>query len=151
MKYGVVIAALLALTPLAHAQVEVKAAWARPAVAGQSATGAFMTITATKDARLVGAASPAAGLVEIHEMKMDGTVMKMRAITALDLPAGRAVELKPGGYHVMLMELKQPLKAGDKIRLELRVELSDRSMVTLPVDFEVAMRGPQAGSGAHKH
>jgi hypothetical protein len=63
-----------------------------------------------------------AGIVEIHEMSMDGTTMRMRAIPALDLPAGKAVDLKPGGYHVMLMDLKQPLKAGETVPLTLVVE-----------------------------
>jgi hypothetical protein len=149
MKYAWFGAALLLVVQIAHAQVEVKGAWARPAVAGQSATGAFMTLTAKDGARLLGAASPVAGLVEIHEMAMDGNVMKMRAVPAVELPAGRAVELKPGGYHVMLMDLKQALKAGEKIRLDLRLELADRRLVTLPVDVEVSMRGP-ASEAAHK-
>jgi len=151
MKYAWFGAVLLVAANVAHAQVEIKAAWARPAVSGQSATGAFMTLTAQDGARLVGAASPVAGLVEIHEMTMEGSVMKMRAVAGLDLPAGRAVELKPGGYHVMLMDLKQPLKAGEKFRLELRLELAGRRMVTVPVDIEVLTRVPATDSAAHKH
>ncbi len=134
------LAALIAAPALA--QVSVNGAWVRPTVPGQMGTGAFMTLTAKDGARLVGAASPVAGVVEIHEMKMEGTVMKMRAVDALDLPAGKAVELKPGGYHVMLLDLKQPLKAGGKIPLSLRIETSDRKLVTLPVEVEVAQRAP---------
>lgn len=126
----------------ALAQVSVTGAWARPTVPGQMGTGAFMTLTAKDGARVVGAESPVAGVVEIHEMKMEGNVMKMRAIDALELPAGKAIELKPGGYHVMLLDLKQALKAGEKIPLSLRIETHDRKLVTLPVEVEVAQRAP---------
>src|SRR5260221_175469 len=92
---------------LAHAHadaahVKADAAWARASVPGQQATGAFMRLTAEEPLRLVGVESPAAGLAEVHEMKMEGDVMRMRAIDGLDLPKGVAVDLKPGGYHVML-------------------------------------------------
>lgn len=96
---------------IAQAQsLDVKNAWARATVQGQKATGAFMTITSRDAGKLVSVSSPVAGVAEVHEMKMDGDVMKMRAVEGgLDLPAGQAVELKPGGYHVMLMDLKLPL------------------------------------------
>lgn len=139
---------------LASAQVEVKEAWARPAVQGQSGTGAFMTITAPQGAKLVGASSPVAGVTEIHEMAMEGNVMKMRAIPFLDLPAGRAVELKPGGYHVMLMDLKQPLKIGEKVKIDFRLELADGKKVTQPIEVEVrshAPTGTRASEGASQH
>jgi len=135
----------------AQAQVEVKDAWVRATVGGQTATGAFMTLTAKDGARLVGATSTAAGVVEVHEMKMEGNVMRMRAMPALDLPAGRAVELKPGGYHVMLMDLKGPLVAGQKITLDLRLELADKRLVTQPVVAEVATARPGAAATAPKH
>jgi copper(I)-binding protein len=106
----------------AQAQTAVKDPWVRATVAGQKATGLFAQITSAAGGRLVAASSPAAGIVEVHEMAMDGNVMKMRAVPALDLPAGKAVELRPGGYHVMLMELKQPLKAGDTVGVTLVVE-----------------------------
>ena len=88
-------------------------AWVRGTVAGQTTSGAFMELKSAGGAVLVGAESPAAGAVEIHEMNMDGNVMRMRAVPRIDLPAGKSVELKPGGYHVMLMQLKQPLKVGE--------------------------------------
>ena len=102
--------AALACSAAFAQNVEVKDAWVRAAVPGQQATGAFMTLTAKDGTRLVGGASPVAGVTEVHEMKMEGDIMKMRAVQGgLDLPAGKAVELKPGGYHVMLMDLKAPL------------------------------------------
>lgn len=127
--------------------VETKDAWARATVQGQGGTGAFMTLTAREDLRLVGAASAVAEVVELHEMTMAGNVMKMRAITALELPAGRAVRLSPGGHHVMLMDLKRPLAAGEKITIELRFETRDKRLVTQPVEVEVRSRAPDA----HKH
>lgn len=112
---------LLAALP-ALAQVTVGEPWVRATVAQQQATGAFMTLTSTKGARLVAASSPAAGVVEVHEMKMIDDVMRMREIPGLDLPAGQAVTLKPGGYHLMLFQLKQPLNDGDTIPLTLEIE-----------------------------
>lgn len=111
------VAAAFSLAQTANFQVE--GAWARATVQGQKATGAFMKITAKEGTRLVGAQSPAAGVTEVHEMKMEGDVMKMRAVPGLDLPAGKTVELKPGGYHVMLMDLKAPLVKDSKVPLTL--------------------------------
>ena len=100
--------------------VDIKDAWARTSVQGQKATGAFMKITAKDGAKLVSASSPAAGVTEVHEMKMDGDIMKMRAVQGgLDLPAGKTVDLKPGGYHVMLMDLKAALPKYSTVQLTL--------------------------------
>ncbi len=156
MSRLLVAAALLLTAAAASAQVQVKDAWARATVQGQTATGAFMQLTAPDGAKLVGVSSPVAGHAEVHEMVMDGSVMKMRPIAALDLPAGRAVELKPGGYHLMLMDLKRPLAAGEKISVELRFETRDRKLVTQPLEISVAARAPGAPSDAagatpHKH
>lgn len=101
------------------ANVEVSNAWVRSTVPGQMGTGAFMKITAKAGTQLVGVSSPVAGVGEVHEMKMVGDIMTMRAMPALDLPAGKTVELKPGGYHVMLMDLKQPLLKDSKVPLIL--------------------------------
>ena len=110
---------VLASAQTTNANVEVKDAWVRSTVVGQMGTGAFMKITAKVGTQLVGVSSPVAGVGEVHEMKMEGDVMKMRALPRLDLPAGKAVELKPGGYHVMLMDLKQPLMKDTKVPLTL--------------------------------
>ncbi|MBC7621372.1 MAG: copper chaperone PCu(A)C [Candidatus Saccharibacteria bacterium] len=103
--------ALTAMSGLLWAQtVDVQGAWARATMPGQKATGAYMKLTAATGAKLVSASSPAAGVVEVHEMKMEGDVMQMRALQGgLDLPMARAIELKPGGVHIMLMDLKRPL------------------------------------------
>lgn len=113
----------LALVPLvASAQVAVSDAWVRGTVEGQRATGAFMKLTPATDQKLVAAASPVARIVEIHEMAMEGGMMKMRAVPKLDLPAGKATELKPGGYHVMLMALGKPLAEGETVPITLTFE-----------------------------
>ncbi len=111
--------------------------WVRATVTGQKATGAFMELKSAEDAALVSASSPVAGVVEIHEMVMDGNVMRMRAMPRLELPAGAPVLLRPGGYHVMLMELKRPLKKGDTVPLSLKVEGRDRSTRNVDVTAEV--------------
>ncbi len=141
----------------AFAQVDVKGAWVRGTVQGQKASGAYLEITSKDAAALVGAASPLAGTVEIHEMRMEGDVMRMRAVQRIALPAGRKVELKPGGYHVMLVDLKQPLAKGDKVPLTLRVEGADKKVTSIEVQAEVrdltaaAKQGGAAKHGEHKH
>ncbi|MYM87837.1 copper chaperone PCu(A)C [Rugamonas sp. FT82W] len=127
---------LLAALP-AFAQVTVSEAWVRGTVAAQKATGAFMTLTSAQDSRLVGASSPAAGVVEVHEMKMAGDVMRMRQIDGLALPAGQPVQLSPGGYHLMMMQLKQPLANGEKIPLTLEFEDAHKVRSKVVVDAVV--------------
>ena len=121
--------------------VKVEGAWVRGTVATQKASGAFMRLTADKDARLVAASSPVAGVVEIHEMAMENDIMKMRQIPGLDLAAGRVLELKPGGYHVMLMDLKGPLKGGDMVPLTLVFEDAAKKRFTQEVKAPVTALG----------
>lgn len=131
--------ASVCLTPALAQTVDVQDAWARATVPGQSASGVFMKLTASADTRLVAIASPAAAVAQLHTMTLEGGVMRMRALEAgLVLPAGKAVELKPGAYHVMLMDLKAPLlkdtvipltltfrdAAGKETRSELKVPVS---------------------------
>lgn len=106
----------------AHAQPTVTDPWVRATVPQQQATGAFMRLRSTEDARLVEVRSPVAGIVELHEMKMEGSVMKMRAVPVIELPAGRDVDFRPGGYHVMLMDLKRQLQVGEQVPLALVIE-----------------------------
>jgi copper(I)-binding protein len=124
---------LLAAAP-AWSQVTVDQPWVRATVAAQKVTGAFMTLTAAKDSRLVGVSTPAAGVVEVHEMKMVDDLMRMRQVTALDLPAGKPVALVPGGYHLMLFQLKQQLKDGDKVPLTLEIEDANKVRSTIKVE-----------------
>ena len=142
----------LLLAAGAHAQVTVKDAWVRGTVAQQSATGMFAQITSAKGGKLVAASSPVAGVVEIHEMKMEGSTMKMRAITGLELPAGKAVELKPGGHHVMLLDLKQPLKTGETVPVSLVIETAGGQRETVQVQAVVrALAGTAAAKDGHGH
>lgn len=146
-------AAALLLSGLAHAQVSVQDAWVRATVPQQKATGAFMRLTAAQDMRLVGASSPVAGVTEVHEMKLVDNVMKMRAVPALDLPAGQAVELKPGGYHIMLLDLKQPVAQGGTVPLTLVFEGKDGQRqsqeLQAPVRALGAAAAPAGGHGKH--
>lgn len=152
IRMTVLVASLLAAS--AQAQVTVKDAWVRATVPQQKATGAFMQLQAGKDSKLVSASSPVTPVVEVHEMVMQDNVMKMRQVLGIDLPAGKTVELKPGGYHVMLMDLKQPVKEGDVVPITLVVESKDgkRESVEVKASVRALAAGNQpASSGAHKH
>jgi hypothetical protein len=137
LKTLLVLSGLALAAQSALAQTTVKDAWVRGTVAQQKSTGAFMQVTSAQGGKLVSAQSPVAGVVEIHEMAMEGNVMKMRAVPGLDLPAGKPVELKPGSYHVMLMELKQQLKEGDTVPVTLVVEGKDGKRENIEVKAPV--------------
>jgi len=155
-KVGLVVALSLA-TGLVAAQttaVKVEGAWARATVQGQKGTGAFMNLTAKEATRLVGVSSPAAGVAEVHEMKLENDIMKMRAVPILDLPAGQTVQLKPGGYHIMLMDLKTPLAKGGTMPMTLRFKDAKgvESKLDLVLPVGLAAPGAVAGKAAeHKH
>ena len=126
-RYG--LAALLAVgaSSAAHAQLRVDSAWVRATVPNQSATGAFMRLTAQKDVVLTGASSPVADIVEVHEMLMDQGIMRMRASEPVPLKAGQTIELKSGGLHIMMMGLKKQIKAGARVPLTLSLKAADGS------------------------
>ncbi|SFU93713.1 hypothetical protein SAMN04489707_104021 [Paenacidovorax caeni] len=154
-----IITGLLAITVTAWAQTTVKVedAWVRGTVATQKATGAFMRLTPSANARLVEAKSPVAGVVEIHEMTLEKDIMKMRQIPGLDLAADRTMELKPGGYHVMLMDLKQPLKGGEQVPITLVFEDDAKKRFTQDIKASVTVLGggnspmPMKPGMDHKH
>ncbi len=147
-----VLATIFAVNTLpALADVSVADPWVRATVAQQRATGAFMQLTSDSDARLVSASSPAAEVVEIHEMTMHNNVMKMSPVRGLDLPAGKAVELKPGGYHVMLMGLKAQVKEGEAVPLTLVIEGKDGREQRVEVTATVRALTAAAGSMPMKH
>jgi periplasmic copper chaperone A len=136
------------------AHVAVEGAWVRATVAGQQGTGGFMKLTAREDLRLVRVSSPAAAVGEVHEMKMGANnVMEMRQIDGLDLPKGKAVELKPGSYHVMLMSLKQTLATGSKVPLTLyfKDKKGQESKLDLTVDVALQPISGKASEAVHKH
>ena len=143
---AVVLLAALAV----HAQpapVAVQGAWARTVLPGQAASAAYMTFSAREPLTLLGAQSTAAGIIEIHQMKMEGDVMKMRAVDTLDLPVGQPVELKPGGYHFMLMDLKAPFRAGSQVPMTLQF----RDARGKPRELKVSLPVVTAAPAPHKH
>jgi copper(I)-binding protein/uncharacterized protein YcnI len=131
----------------AAGDIQIKDAHARAMLPGQPTGAGYMTIVnGGKEAdKRVSIASPAAGKVELHEMKMDGNLMKMRAVKGgLDIPAGGSVELEPGSYHLMFMDVKKPFAKGDSVPVTLEFEKAGKVDVTLPV-------GPASGGMGHMH
>ena len=129
------------------AQVKVEGAWARPTVAGQQGGGGFLAITSPVADRLLGGSTPVAQRVELHTMSMQGDVMQMRQLDAIDLPAGKKVEFKPGGVHVMFIGIKRPLALGSKVPVRLKFEKAG----DVSVDFEVTSRPAMPAMPMHKH
>ncbi len=125
----------------ALAGVTAKDAWVRGTVPAQDATGAFVTLHSTETAKVVAVRSPVARSVEIHSSVMNGGVMSMHAIENLALPAGKSVELRPGGHHIMLMGLARPLVAGTRIPLALVIEDAAGKRTTVEFDAQVRALG----------
>jgi len=143
---------LLAVAAVASAQtaappVTVQGAWARPIVPGQQSSGAYMTLNAREPLTLLGAQTPAAGIVEIHEMKMEGDIMKMRAADKVPLAPGKPLQLSPGGFHFMLMDLKDPFKAGTQIPFTLQFRDSHGKLRTVDVRVPVQATAPRQSHG----
>jgi copper(I)-binding protein len=122
--------------PVVAGDLEISAAWARAMLPGQPAGGGYLTVTnkgAAAD-RLTGASSPAAGKVEIHEMKIENDVMVMRPVDGgLEIAPGATVELKPGGFHLMFMSVTEPFAEGGTVPLTLEFEKAGKVEVALPV------------------
>ena len=126
-----------------QAQVVVTGAWVRATVVSQKATGAFMKLVSDNDVTLVSARSDIAGTVEVHEMKMENDVMRMRAVDGLKLPANQLVELKSGGYHLMMMDLKKQLKVGTEAQITLVFKNAKGDSETTFVHAPVALTQPK--------
>lgn len=146
-------AALLLAAITAQAQVTVKDAWVRATIAQQKATGAFMQLEAAKDSKLIGVSTPLTPVAEVHEMALQDNVMRMRQVPSIALRAGQTVALKPGGFHVMLMDLKQQVKEGDTVPLTLHIESADGKRETVEVQAPVralnSSAKPAAGHAGH--
>ena len=145
--------AVLLFVPAVEAatqSVQVANAWVRAPAPGQKTISAYVELTSERNAALVAAGSPAAARVEMHSMSMEGGVMRMRAVPRIDLPAGRAIKLAPGGLHLMLIDVKRPLKAGDKVALVLSVQeagaAAGMSLTTLELEAEVRAAAAQPHS-----
>lgn len=140
------LAATLLVVSAALAQAaapKVEGAWIRSSVPGQQGTGAFMQLTSAQPLELVRITTPAAGIAEVHEMKLEGDIMRMRPLRKLELPAGRTVELKPGGHHLMLQELKQPLRAGTTVPMTLVFRDAKGAEITLNLQVPVSTTAPR--------
>ncbi|QNP49759.1 copper chaperone PCu(A)C [Diaphorobacter aerolatus] len=153
---AVALSALTFVSTLSHAEVKVQDAWVRATVAQQKSTGAFMRITSTEPTTLVGVRTSAAPVSEVHEMKMEDNVMKMRKVDpGIAIKAGEALELKPGGYHVMLMDLSKAMAAGSQVPLTLVFKDAAGKESTVDVNAEVRALNANAPAamdhGKHKH
>jgi len=136
------------------AQVTVTEPWIRATVAGQKVAGGYLQIRSSRDTALVEARTGASATTEVHEMSMVDNVMKMRAVPRIDIPAGRTVELKPGGYHLMLIDIREPMTVGRKVPITLVFEDRDGKRESVEVTAEVRTLGGAAGAAKkdeHKH
>ncbi len=156
VAFGLTLAAVASLGPLSAQEykagsLKIEKPWTRATPTGARVAGGYMRITNTgkETDRLVGGSSPVAGRLEVHEMRMEGEVMRMRELPkGLSIEPGKTVELKPGSYHVMFIEMKAPLKQGDKVKGTLKFEKAG----TIEVEYTVegmAQRAPGQGSGMH--
>ncbi|MDO8420519.1 MAG: copper chaperone PCu(A)C [Rubrivivax sp.] len=136
-----------ALPASAQTAPKVEGAWARPTVAGQAGGGGFLKITSPTADRLIAASAPVSKTVELHTMQMEGDVMRMREVPAIEIPAGRTVELKPGGLHVMFIGLTQTLNVGATFPLTLRFEKAGE----VKVDVKVMTSATMPATTDHKH
>jgi copper(I)-binding protein len=145
MRFGLMVLAMAALP--AWAQVSAERPWTRATPPGAKVGAGFMVLKNAGAAdRVVGASSPVAGRVEMHITVREGEVMKMREVKGYDVPAGGSFELKPGGAHLMLMDLKRPIKKGDKVPLTLKLEKGGE----LKLELTAEEAGARAPAAAHK-
>jgi len=129
--------------------MSVSDAWTRATAPGQKVAGVYFDIKSGRNAKLVGVQTSLTETAEIHLMSMDDGVMRMRPVAAVDLPAGETVRFKPGGYHVMLMGLEQPLAPGEQIALALLVEDEHGQVTRLLVTAQV--RNLDGSKADHHH
>lgn len=141
--------AFLLAAPASASEIRVDDPWTRATAPGQKVAGGFMRLTADADMTLVGGSSPVSAHFELHTMRMDDGVMVMRQVENIPLPKGKTVELKPGGLHIMFIGLKQPIKAGDKVPVALRVRGADGKEHALRIVVEA--RAPGGMSHRHAH
>jgi copper(I)-binding protein len=145
-----VLSLLMAGAANAQAEPSLKVAepWVRATVPGSSVAAAYMQLSSAKPLKFVKAESAAAKTVELHNMTMKDGVMEMKAVEAINVPANGKVELKPGGYHIMLINIAKPVKVGDTVPLKLTFETADKKTFTV----DVSAKGKDAGGGmAHQH
>jgi periplasmic copper chaperone A len=142
-------AACLLFVGAASAQpgsLQITNVWARATPAKAANGAAYLTMQSGASDRLTGASTPVAANAELHHMTMQGNVMRMRQVASIDLPAGEPVTLKPGGFHIMLLGLKQPLHTGDKFPLTLHFVKAGDRQVEATVEG-IASMGPSQPAG----
>ena len=148
---SVVTASLFALPACAAESIKVANAWVRAPAAGQTTLSAYVDLTSDRDAALVAAGSPVASRAELHSSTVEGGVMRMRALARIQLPAGQTVKLAPGGMHIMLLDVKRPAKAGDKLPIVLSIQPAGSgagtSLTTVTLEAEVRA----AAASPHGH
>lgn len=131
------VSAMLFAVNVWAAEVSVSDAWARATAPGQDNGSIQFSITSQKEAKLVEASSPVAGKAELHSMSHENGMMEMRPVDSIALPAGKTVDLAASGKHIMLIGLKQPLKAGDSVPFTLTIEYADKSRTMVKASAEV--------------
>ena len=145
------VAALLLSASVHAGDIQAEGAWSRATTPGQQTGMADVTITSSQAATLVGASSTAAATVELHSMTHEGGMMKMREVKAIELPAGKPVNLGENGFHLMLIGLKAPLKAGETIPVTLNIKTSDKGIVKIETRADVKPLAEAAPHGEHMH
>ena len=138
-RFGGLLAALLMSASVYARDIQVENAWVRATVPGQDVAGVDLTITSKQAATLVGVTSVVCKTVELHSMTMahDGGMMKMREVETVVLPAGKRLNLREGGYHLMLIGLKAPLKAGESVPLMLSIKMANKRTVKVKAKVKV--------------
>jgi len=138
---------LASASAVAQQKIEVTNVWARATAPGQKVGGVYMDLRSAAPARLVAVSSSAAATVEIHNMTMKNGIMRMFAVDGIDLPSGQTVKLAPGGYHVMLIDLKRPLAKGESVPVTLTIE-GERKIRQI-IEIKAEVRDMITGHKAH--
>ncbi len=150
VKTIVVAMGMACFSMAAHAELKVADAWVKPTVPGQPVGAAYMKLTSDKNVEIVDLSSPVAGKTELHSMSMTGNIMRMKRVNRLQLKAGKAVELKPGGYHIMLMELKHQIKEGETVPISVVTQDERGNKATISIKA-VATAPAESESDGHMH
>ncbi|HXU94108.1 MAG TPA: copper chaperone PCu(A)C [Gallionella sp.] len=152
LRIGALLAALSFNIGAYAGDIQVEGAWSRATAPGQADAMADLAITSKQAATLVGISSAACKSVELHSMTHEGGVMKMREVKTLELPAGKRVSLSEGGYHLMLIGLKAPLKAGEAVPLTLKIKTAGKREVSVEAKAEVKpLAEPKAEPAQDEH
>lgn len=152
LKHAFFIINMACFITLAHAEIKISNAWVKPTMPGQPVAGAYMTLVSDKDIDIVEVDSPVAGKAEIHSMSMEGNIMRMKRLERLSLKAGKPVELKPGGFHIMLMELNHQIKEGEAVPISLVSQDDTGKRVTQLIKAVAALpKTTESSPDAHMH